>query len=257
MKTLYLITRILTFPGAFMKGFWEHVTCRILKLKATDRRYLRLDDSCGHAAHAPAMTPAKAFLLSWLPYIPQRILGWIFVGASAAPLLIFNMRFPGENPLFILEAVALFLGLGLLCNSFPRWEDARRQWRLFYGGTTPEEDRAAADYAEALLAAFDAVKATAEEDEPEDATEAEAELEAVDVSEAMEEAESEDEPEAQTDNVPVLPDMPEIPRFAGLAGKIIFAPANAYFLAGAWLEKYGIPAILAIATTVAALIARG
>ena len=251
MKTLYLITKILTYPGAFMRGFWEHVTCRMLKLRVTDRVYLRANESCGHAAHAPAMTPARAFLLSYLPYIPQRILGWLFVGASAAPLLLFNMRFRDENPLFILEAVSLFLGLSLLCNSFPQWEDARRHWRLFYGGTTPEEDQAVADYADALLAAFDAVKAT----EPDEELVEEAEQEAEPI--ADDEAEAEDAPEAAIDAAPALPDMPEVPRFAGLAGKIIFAPANAYFLAGAWLEKYGIPALLAIAITVAALIIRG
>jgi len=254
MKILYLVTKILTYPGAFMKGFWEHVACRMLKVQVTDRRYLRPNEFCGHAAHAPAMTPAKAYLLSFLPYIAQRILGWIFVGASAAPLLLFNLRSREENPLFVLEIVALFLGLSLLCNSFPQWEDAKRHWRLFYGIPSPEEEQAMAEYSEALLAAFDAVEEPAAEEAPEPESEPEPELNL----EAEVESESDAAPEDEQppEEIPALPEMPEIPRFAGLAGKIIFAPCNAYFLAGAWLERFGVPAIAAIAITVALLVFR-
>ena len=261
MKIVFLITKILTYPGAFMKGFWEHVTCRVLKLQVTDRRYLRPNESCGHAAHAPAMTPAKAYLLSFLPYIAQRILGWVFVGASAAPLLLFNMRGQEENPLFILECVALFLGLSLVCNAFPQWEDAKRHWRLFYGGPTPEEEQVMAAYSEALLEVFDAVEAepsadeaaeSAAEIEPEPEVEPEVEAE----SAAEVESETEMEAEEQAEEIPALPEMPEVPRFAGRAGKILLAPCNAYFLAGAWLERFGIPAILAIAITAALLVFR-
>jgi len=264
MKTLYLITKILTYPGAFMKGFWEHVTCRILKLQVTDRRYLRPNEFCGHTAHTPAMTPAKAFLLSFLPYAAQRILGWIFVGASAAPLLLFSMRSRAENPLFTLEIVALFLGLSLLCNSFPQWEDAKRHWRLFYGGPTPEEEQAMQAYSDALLAAFDAADESAADGEAEPEAEAEIEVEQEAAPEAEMEAETEieteaaldPEPEEPADEAPALPETPEAPRFAGLAGKIIFAPCNAYFLAGAWLEKFGIPVIAAIVITAALLVLR-
>jgi len=98
MNTVYLLTKIITYPGAFLKGFWEHVTCRGLKLEVTDRHYLNANEACGHAVHAPAMTPKKAFLLSFLPYLVQRILGWIFLGASAAPLLLFNMRDRDASP---------------------------------------------------------------------------------------------------------------------------------------------------------------
>ncbi|MCL2301241.1 MAG: hypothetical protein FWC27_13955, partial [Firmicutes bacterium] len=160
MNTLYLITKVLTYPGAFMKGFWEHVTCRVLKLRVTDRGYLRANEGCGHAAHTPAMTPARAFLFSWLPYLAQRALGWIFVGVSAPPLLLFGspgqMADPSRRVVVVLEFIALFVGLSLLCNSFPQWEDAKRHWRLFYGGPSPEEEQAMAAYSEALPEAFDA-----------------------------------------------------------------------------------------------------
>ena len=243
MKTLYLITKILTYPGAFMKGFWEHVTCRILKLQVTDRRYLRPNEACGHAAHTPAMTPARAFLLSFLPYIAQRILGWIFLSASTVPLLLFGMRGGAGNPLFVLQIAALFLGISIICNSFPQWEDAVRHWRLFYGAPTPGEEQAMQAYSEALLAAFEAVPAPEAEEQAETAEE-------------QAEPEEQDVPEPEEIIPPELPEMPALPRFAGPVGKIIFAPCNAYFLAGAWLEARGIPAIAAIVITAAVLIFR-
>ena len=223
MKILYLVTKYLTFPGAFLKGFWEHVTCRILKIQATDRRYLRPDGSCGHAAHAPAMCHVRAYLFSLLPYLAQRILGWVFVAAAAPPLLLFNLRGLEENPLLVPEIIALFLGLSILCNSFPAWEDALRHWRLFYGGNSPEEEQAIADYTEALLAAFEAVPAPEEGGVP--------------VS-------------------PNLPQAPDLPKRAPRAWRIILAPCNAYFLAGAWLEKNGIPAIAAMVIAVVLLVLR-
>jgi len=234
MNTVYLLTKIFTYPGAFLKGFWEHVTCRILKLEVTDRHYLAANEACGHAAHTPAMTPAKAYLLSLLPYIAQRVLGWIFLGASVAPVLLFNLRDRDMNPLLLLEYAALYLGLSIICNSFPQWADAKRQWRLFYGKPTPEELGAVEEDAQAEA-------------------EAEAEVEAEPEVEAELEAEAEPEIEAEPEAEPI---PSALPKFAGPAAKIILAPCNAYFLAGAWLEKMGIPAIAAIVITVAVLIFR-
>jgi hypothetical protein len=212
MKILYLITKLVTYPGAFLKGFWEHCACRVLKLEVRSLQYLPADWNCGHATHGPAATPAKAFLLAFLTYVAQRALGWLFLGASVGPLLIFGLRGSGETSFFWLEAVALFLGLSLLCNSFPSWEDAQRQWRLFFGKPAGEEPEA--------------------EESP-------AEGEGVD-----EEPPAETEPARQ-------------PQYAKLPAKILLAPCNAYFLAGAWLERFGVPAIIAVGLTVTLLIVRG
>jgi len=218
MKILYLITKLVTYPGAFMKGFWEHCACRMLKLEVRARQYLPADWNCGHAWHDPAVCYGRAFLLALLPYIAQRILGWLFLGASVGPLLIFGLRGGAESSFFWLEAVALFLGLSLMCNSFPSWEDAKRQWQLFYG-----KPAAAADE-------------PAETEEPSVAEEAAVPDEAAGLDEA--------EP------------LPQ-PKYANLPAKILLAPCNAYFLAGAWAERHGIPAILAVGITVALLIIRG
>jgi len=77
-------------------------------------------------------------------------------------------------------------------------------------------------------------------------------------AEAGAEPEIEAEPEVEIDftdpdpaAVPVAADAR--PKYAGWFGKIVFAPCNAWFLAGAWAEKNGIPAILALGTVIAML----
>lgn len=270
MKILYLITKILTYPGAYLKGFWEHCTCRILGLQVTERGYLNASATCGHVAHTPAMSPAKAFLFSWMPLIPQHILGWIFLGASVGPLLILGIRGQAESSLFLLEAVALFIGISMICNSFPQWEDAKRHWRLFYGKPTPEEEQDMQVIAEHEAAEKAAAEQTAEEVQSEvaeaiaeEATEEGAEADvlapdeyenAIDTDQlreaALEAAAEENAAEEEAVALPV------VPRFASLAGKIIFAPANVYFIAGAWLEYTGLSTILLFGASIALLVLR-
>jgi len=249
MNSIYLLTKILGYPGAFMKGFWEHLACNALGLRVTDRHYMAASEFCGHAAHTPAMTPAKAFLLSLLPYTAQRILGWIFLGLSAPPLLLFGMRTQEDNPLLLLEYVALYLGLCLLCNSFPQWEDAKRHWRLFYGGPTPEEEQAMLEYSEILLATYDTAEDEAQEEAEEDAGEDGGGED--DEADDEEDEEDEDEDDDEEDD----PDLP-MPKFAGPLEKFLLAPCNAYFLAGAWLEKTGVSTLLALVITAAILLLR-
>jgi len=133
MKTLFLISKLITTPGAFLKGFWEHITCRLLGLNVQHANYLPADYHCGHVQHSPAKTPSQAFLLALLPYLAQRVLAWVFIAASAPPLLLFGVRGTQESHFFFLYLAALYFGLSLLCNSFPSWSQMQQQWALFYG----------------------------------------------------------------------------------------------------------------------------
>jgi len=183
MRIIYIITKIIAYPGAFLKGFFEHLACRILKIEVTDQNYLAPDWHCGHVKHAPVMSARKAFLLTLLPYLAQRALGWIFFSASFAPLLLFGLRSTQDSTFFFLYIAALFFGLSLLCNAFPQWEHMKRQWQLFYGKTEEDDVKPAGGFA-----------------------------------------------------------------------RILFAPCNVWFLVGAWLERHGIPTILAFAAAIVTLV---
>lgn len=285
MNILYLITKIITYPGAYLKGVWEHLACRMLRLPVRGRFYLQGNEWCGHAEHEPAMTPAKAFLLSFIPFVLQCVFGAVFLGASAGPLLIFGLR-GGEIVwfLFFLEIVCLFLGISMACNAFPQWTDAKRQWHLFYGKPTAEElALMEAEIEEAAIEAIEEAEEEAEIDEeaatvlveeivitaeaPEGIGEAATEVmaeedlcdEARDEDEAAQEndeaAQEDDDDEAAEEILGEADAAAAQPiKFAGLAGKIIFAPCNAFFLAGAWLERCGITTILALGITAALLV---
>ena len=283
MKIIYLITKIITYPGAYLKGFFEHLTCRALGLPVLSNRYLRSTLWCGHAEHLPAVTPAQAFLLCFFPFMLQFLLGGIFLGASVGPLLIFGLRSSAETSFFWLEVISLFLGISLMCNAFPQWSDAKRLWHLFYG--KPNEEELALMEAEtkealaaielleeeaAIAAAMEAQETAilsgeelsdeeladefaADELVEEASEESPAEEFAADEELSGEEFAGEDfanEEPAENDPFALAP----APRFAGLFAKIIFAPCNLFFMAGAFMEYTGLSTILALGVTIAALI---
>ena len=284
MKIIYLITKIITYPGAYLKGFFEHLTCRALGLPVRSNRYLRSTLWCGHAEHLPAAAPAQAFLLCFIPFMLQFLFGCIFLGASVGPLLIFGLRGPAETSLFWLEVICLFLGFSLVCNAFPQWSDARRLWHLFYG--KPNEEELAlmeAETKEALAAielldeeAANAAAVEAQEtailtgeelagEEPTSGTLAEefageeeileeefAAEDAVFAEASAEELAEEFTGEEPAENNPFA--LTPAPKFAGLFAKIVLAPCNLFFMAGAFMEYTGLSTIAAIAITIAALI---
>ena len=276
MKIIYLITKIVTYPGAYLKGFFEHLTCRALGLPVYSNRYLRSTQWCGHAEHAPASTPAAAFLLCLIPFVLQFLFGCIFLGASVGPLLIFGLRSPAETSLFWLEILCLFLGFSLVCNSFPQWSDAKRLWHLFYGSPTEEElalmeaettenlaalERIEAEE-EAANAAVDAQESESTVLTSEEAPEKSAEEPAVIITEELADESNEDdasETDAEEDDTDsesfdaiLLPTS--APKFAGTFAKILFAPCNLFFMAGSFMESTGLSTILALGAIVAALI---
>jgi hypothetical protein len=132
MSIVYLITKVLTFPGAYFKGFWEHLTCRMLKIPVTNGSYLRGNNWCGHAQHELPACPKKAFLVAFLPWAAQKLLALIFLCASAIPLFLFGLRGMRETGFFYVEILFLYVGVSFLCNAYPHGMDARNLWRLFY-----------------------------------------------------------------------------------------------------------------------------
>ena len=68
MTTLYIVTRFLTFFGAEARTFFEHLTCRILKLPIEDTRAFKPSELCAHVEHELAPKLGGAFLVCWLPF---------------------------------------------------------------------------------------------------------------------------------------------------------------------------------------------
>ena len=132
MTKLYIIGKMLTFPGAYIRGFWEQLTCRILGLPVEVPGYLRIDEACGHVEHALAKKGFAAYLMATGPGFMNFMAG--------VPLFLagfLNLRYMGITPydsvpLFILYALMLYVGVSLLCNIFPLTEDILNFWYIAY-----------------------------------------------------------------------------------------------------------------------------
>lgn len=132
MTKLYIASKILTFPGAYLRGFWEQLTCRILGLPVEVPGYLRIDEACGHVEHVMAKKGFAAYLIATGPGFMNLMTG--------LPLFLagfLNLRFMGITPmdsvpLFVFYVLLMYVGISLLCNLFPLYEDAMNLYDLLY-----------------------------------------------------------------------------------------------------------------------------
>lgn len=140
MSILYIISKIITLPGAYVKTFWEHLTCRILGIPVETTNYLHYDETLGHVEHEFAKTLPKSFLLCWLPGFINRIFGGTMLLAGSLGIFYLGVEpvsreVEGNLWIFYVYLVLLYLGISLLCNVFPLVEDALLTWEKLYGAT--------------------------------------------------------------------------------------------------------------------------
>ncbi len=132
MNTLYIITRILTFPGAYLRGFWEQLTCRILGLHVEIPGYLRIDEACSHVEHSLAKKGFASYLMATGAGFMNFITGLpIFLAGYM------NLRYMGITPYdnlgyFIFYVLITYIGFSMLCNIFPSIEDAMNLFDVAY-----------------------------------------------------------------------------------------------------------------------------
>ena len=132
MTALYIASKILTFPGAYIKCFWEHLTCKILGLPVEAPGYLRLDEACGHVEHALASKGGAAYLMATGPAFMNFNAGlWIFL-AGFVNLRYMGITYYDSMGLFVSYILMTYVGVSMLCNVFPLVEDAMNLQDLLY-----------------------------------------------------------------------------------------------------------------------------
>ena len=82
MTIVYVITKYITVIGSILKGFWEHLFCRILGVPVSDARYLQATELCGHVEHDFTKTKAVTFFINYLPGMMNRLFGYGMVSRS-------------------------------------------------------------------------------------------------------------------------------------------------------------------------------
>lgn len=127
MRILYVIVKALTIPGTILHAFWEHILCRRFHCAVEDARYFQASELCGHVEHEFMPTRAKRFLICFLPFLFNLILGLLIVIPASVHVIKLQQY---TNILYLLM---LWLGVSLLTSLFPLVEDAFALWESFYG----------------------------------------------------------------------------------------------------------------------------
>lgn len=132
MTALYIASKILTFPGAYLRGFWEHLTCKILGLPVEVPGYLRLDEACGHVEHGLAQKGWAAYLIATGPGFMNLMTGFPIFLAGFVNLVYMGIRYSDSPALFITYILMTYVGASLMCNVFPLVEDAMNLYDVAY-----------------------------------------------------------------------------------------------------------------------------
>lgn len=132
MTKLYIFSKILTFPGAYIRGFWEQLTCKILGLPVEIPGYLRIDEACGHVEHVLAKKGFAAYLIATGPGFMNLMTGFPIFLAGFMNLRYMGITPSDSVPLFILYLLMTYVGVSLMCNLFPLVEDAMNLNDLLY-----------------------------------------------------------------------------------------------------------------------------
>lgn len=132
MTGFYILSKILTFPGAYLRGFWEQLTCKILGLPIEVPGYLRIDEACGHVEHAMAKKGFASYLMATGPGFMNFMTGMPLFWAGFLNLNYMGITYHDSLPLFILYVLMLYAGISMLCNIFPLVEDAMNLFDVVY-----------------------------------------------------------------------------------------------------------------------------
>lgn len=137
LRVIYLIGKLLTLPGAYLKGFFEHVTARALSIPSEENSYIRMTDGCGHMEHDNIYGEWKNFLFTWLPGVFNFIIGLPFFLAGYSGLFLLKIPFADKSQvMFVVYCILYYVGFSMLANIFPLWDDAVGLWQSVFSKQT-------------------------------------------------------------------------------------------------------------------------
>ena len=117
MTALYVIIRYLTFPGAFIRCFYEHILLKITKTPVEDDRYIRDDEMSSHIEHELITGATAALFTALIPFV------LCISGAFLMVLFPFVFR-PTSVMGTVFTGLSLWFAVSLISNCSPSVEDA-------------------------------------------------------------------------------------------------------------------------------------
>ncbi len=127
MRVLNVIAKVLTFPAAFLKGFWEQLLCKIMGAPVENKKIFQWNEMAGHIEHEPFPTAAKSFWFCLLSGFMVFLMG----GIVAIPGVICAYLGASGVVLKALGIICLFNAAMLFTNIFPSIEDALMMWEKY------------------------------------------------------------------------------------------------------------------------------
>lgn len=132
MRLIYIITKFILFPGTYLRGFFEHLTCKLLHLEVESTGYLRADEISGHVEHLLASTTPSAWVMATLPGFFMFNIGVSFMYFGVLNVFYMGITPYDSLPLFIIYCVSMYLGASCINSLFPMTEDVLQLWSLTY-----------------------------------------------------------------------------------------------------------------------------
>lgn len=129
MTAFYCLTKYLTFPGAYVRCFWEQIICRICRVPVEDNRYLRNDELCGHIDHELMPSASSAFAFCFVPAFFNAIGAFLL---SVFPIIYLFVYETNDLVLTIVTAISYWFACSLFINSYSLVEDAINMMEKIY-----------------------------------------------------------------------------------------------------------------------------
>ena len=117
MRTVYIIVKFLTLPGAILHAFFEHMSCRWTKVIVDDARVVQANEMLSHVDHELIKRKSASFDVCFIPFFFNLALGFLLLMNGATTVYYFGKYNDG------LAWICLYLGISLCTNLFPQIED--------------------------------------------------------------------------------------------------------------------------------------
>lgn len=130
MRIIYVIGKYVTFPGTFLRAFWEHLTCLLLGIPVENTGYLRADEMCGHIEHLLPEKAGAAYIQATAPGVMGLLTGLPMFMLGFANLRFMGFTFSDSAVLFVLYIAMTYVGASIMCCLHPQYEVALNLWDL-------------------------------------------------------------------------------------------------------------------------------
>lgn len=125
MSFIYIFTRYLTFPAAFIRCMWEQIVCRFGKIAVEDSRYMRDDEMCSHIEHEIVQGRVASVLMGVIPFLSAAV---GTVAFSVFPYVFRPTSFAGT----VFCGLSVWFVISFASNCFPSIEDVLNMKERIY-----------------------------------------------------------------------------------------------------------------------------